>query len=246
MSVVSLLRKILFLPKETAPKKGYDLWAPDYDDQPGNLMLDLDEEIFSGMINQTDMTGKVIADIGCGTGRHWEKMLARKPAKIMGFDVSTGMIEQLKNKFPQAETFLLRDNKMPAIENNSCDIVVSTLAIAHIEEIEDAFGEWNRVLKPGGVIILTDYHPEALAKGANRTFRHRGKLISVRNYVHPVEKVRMLAKQLHWKELRLTERIINDQVKHYYEQQNALLVYEKFRNTPIIYGIHLIKADDPA
>jgi hypothetical protein len=47
-------------------------------------------------------------------------------------------------------------------------------------------------------------------------------------------------------EMRFAERIIDDSVKEYYETQNALPLFEAFRNIPIIYGIHLKKADGTA
>jgi hypothetical protein len=38
---------------------------------------------------------------------------------------------------------------------------------------------------------------------------------------------------------------IDETVKHYYAQQNALKVYEQFKGFPVIYGIHLKRGDDP-
>jgi predicted transcriptional regulator len=95
-------------------------------------------------------------------------------------------------------------------------------------------------------MFLTDYHPEALAKGGRRTFKHQDKLIAVRNYIHPIEKIKRMAGQLGLVETRFTEKIIDDSVKGYYENQQALAIFEKFRGIPIIYGIHLKKANDPA
>jgi len=53
-----------FSTKETDPRRAYDLWAGGYDSQPGNLMLDLDEKLFSELIDPLDIKGAVIADIG--------------------------------------------------------------------------------------------------------------------------------------------------------------------------------------
>jgi ubiquinone/menaquinone biosynthesis C-methylase UbiE len=246
MSFGARLKHILFPPKEQDPGKAYDLWSSAYDSQPGNLMLDLDEVVFNNLMAGTSTSGKVIADIGCGTGRHWKKIFAQHPARLIGYDVSVGMLNKLKEKFSTAETFLSEGDIFPELADSSCDIIISTLTVAHIENIEKALQEWNRVLKPGGEIIITDYHPAALAKGGKRTFRHEGKTVAVKNYIHPIERIRMLAKQLDWAEMRFAERIIDDSVKGYYETQKALPLFESFRNIPIIYGIHLKKADDTA
>lgn len=231
----------LTLRKEKKPAEAYDLWAPGYDNQAGNLVLDLDEEIFSSFFGEIDCIGKLVVDVGCGTGRHWKPIFEKKPAKLIGYDVSIGMLNELKKKFPQAETHLLTDHYLPRLENSSCDIIISTLTIAHIENIEEALKEWDRVLKPGGDIIITDYHPEILAKGGKRTFQHGNKTMIVQNFIHPLEKLRMIARQLQWTELRFAERKIDDSMKSYYEKQNALVLFEKFKGVPVIYAIHFKK-----
>lgn len=242
MSILNRIKSLLFQQREKEPGAAYDLWAAAYDNQPGNLMLDLDEGVFSELLYQTTTCGKSVADIGCGTGRHWSRIFATQPDRLTGYDVSAGMLAKLKEKYPAAETFLLKDELLPELASASCDLVISTLAIAHIEKLETALREWNRVLKPGGEIIITDYHPEALAKGGKRTFKLDGKLIAVKNYVHPIEQLKALARQLGWTELRFTERVIDDSVKGYYERQNALSLFESFRDIPIIYGIHFKKS----
>jgi ubiquinone/menaquinone biosynthesis C-methylase UbiE len=231
----------LFRLKEMEVEDAYNIWSSGYDDQPDNLMLALDEAVFNGLIAEVDFQHKIIADVGCGTGRHWKKIYAKLPARIIGYDVSEGMLRVLKEKFSEAETHQLKSNRLVKLENNSCDILISTLAIAHIRDIEDAFAEWSRVLKKDGHIIITDYHPDALSKGGNRTFRHNGKLIAVKNYIYPTEKIKDIADKLDFKFNAFIEKTIDERVKHYYEKQNAMKVYERFKGMQIIYGAHLTR-----
>jgi ubiquinone/menaquinone biosynthesis C-methylase UbiE len=246
MSVFSKLKKVLFPASEQDPRKAYDRWASAYDTQPGNLMLDLDEAVFSSLLAKTSIQGKVVADIGCGTGRHWNKVMEKQPLHLLGFDVSPGMLAKLKEKFPAAETYELHGELLPSLPAASCDLLISTLTVAHIPAIEKALTEWNRVLKPGGEVIITDYHPLALTKGGKRTFKHEGKTIAVKNYIHTIDAIRRLTTQLGWTELRYTERVIDESVKKYYEQQQAVHLFEAYYNVPIIYGIYLKKTDGPA
>jgi ubiquinone/menaquinone biosynthesis C-methylase UbiE len=227
---------------ETDPEQAYDLWAAAYDAQPDNLMLAMDETLFAALLEQVNVHDKTVIDIGCGTGRHWQKILDKQPKKLTGYDVSAEMLQVLKQKFPSQETFRLNGNRIDAV-SHSCDILVSTLTLAHIAELETALAEWERVLKPGGEIIITDYHPDALAKGGKRTFRHADKLVAVKNYVYSIDHVTQVAKQLGLSVLRISERKIDESVKVYYEKQNALAVYEQFKGVPIIYGLHLKKKD---
>src|SRR5687767_11764545 len=106
MSATTWLRKIFNNPGTSSAATAYDLWSADYDHQPGNLVLDLDEFIFIELLKETSLTGKIVVDIGCGTGRHWSKITSQKPEKTIGYDISKKMLERLKEKFPNAETYL--------------------------------------------------------------------------------------------------------------------------------------------
>jgi ubiquinone/menaquinone biosynthesis C-methylase UbiE len=226
------------LVKEKEVVEAYDLWSANYDSQPGNLMLDLDEILFSKLLDNIDIKNKNIADIGCGTGRHWLKILKEGPESLTGFDVSPGMLNKLKEKFPTAQTHTISDNHFSAIEDGAYDVILSTLTVAHIEKIEEALRAWCRMLKHKGDIIITDFHPDALAFGGKRTFRHQNSQIAVRNFVHPINTIKEILVRHDFHMANEYEKKIDDSVKHYYLEQNALPVYEKFKGFPVIYGIH--------
>jgi len=225
--------------KELEPAKAYDQWSSQYDSQPGNLMLAMDEQLCAELLSATPLQGKIIADIGCGTGRHWAGILAKNPARLIGYDVSAGMLGILRQKYPQAETHLLTSEHLDGLADSSCDLVISTLTVAHIANIEAALKEWRRILRPGGGIFITDYHPDALTKGGQRTFRHNDKTIAVRNHIHSLQKLTEIAGKLDLKVLDRIEKKIDESVKSYYQQQQALPIYERFYGVNIIYGLHL-------
>ena len=226
---------------ELAPEQAYEIWSANYDNQPGNLMLDLDERIFSDLIENIDLRDKEIADIGCGTGRHWQKIYSKNPSNLMGFDVSGSMLAQLKSKFPFARTQKTTDNLLTAIPDSSIDMIISTLTIAHIKNIEEAIASWSRVLKNGGELIVTDFHPTLLANGGKRSFSHGGRSLSVKNYIHSIGKIKTTFNDAGCMLIREEEKTVNEDVKSYYEKKNALAVYERFKGLPVIYGLHLIK-----
>jgi SAM-dependent methyltransferase len=225
------------------PAAAYDIWASSYDHQPDNLMLALDEELCARLLSRVILTNRIVADIGCGTGRHWKKLLDQGPARLVGYDVSPGMLEILRQKYPQAEVHLLEDGVLSKLPTDSVDLVLSTLTIAHIADVEAALKEWHRVLKPGGELIFSDYHPVALARGGQRTFRSGGKTIAIRNHIHPIKKIRSVAGALGMQELVFAERTIDESMRPYYARQQALATYQRFLGVPILYGFHLKKSD---
>jgi len=236
-----LLHKTGLSKYELAPEEAYEIWSANYDKQPGNLMLDLDERIFSDFIENIDLRDKEVADIGCGTGRHWQKIYSKNPSGLMGFDVSGSMLGLLKSKFPSAHTQKTTDNLLTSVPDSSLDIIISTLTVAHIKNIEEAITSWSRVLKNGGELIVTDFHPSLLANGGKRSFTHGGRSLSVKNYIHSIGKIKKTFYDAGFILIREEEKTVNEDVKSYYEKKNALTVYERFKGMPVIYGLHLRK-----
>jgi ubiquinone/menaquinone biosynthesis C-methylase UbiE len=226
---------------EKSVVEAYDLWAEDYDMQPDNLMLHLDEKLFSLLIDATDIKGRNVADIGCGTGRHWPKIFSKQPESLTGFDVSGGMLDKLNKKYPSAHTSMITDNLFSNIPDAVYDVIISTLTVAHIEDIEQALQAWSRLLKNDGEIIITDFHPHTLAFGGKRTFKHNNSLVAVRNYVHPIYTIKDVLVKNGFKLLRQEEIKIDEGMIPFYSKQNAMHVYEKYKGFPVIYGIHLKK-----
>lgn len=225
------------IPEEEAGA-AYDLWSANYDDQPGNLMLDLDEKLFSRLLAGTCVKGKKVADIGCGTGRHWAKIQRQHPLSVTGFDVSAGMLHCLMEKFPEAEVHLIDNNLLPNVPTDTFDVIASTLTVAHIENLEQALLTWCRILKSDGEILITDFHPDSLAIGGKRTFKHGNGHIAVRNFVHTVQFIKDFLSAHHYQLFYEEQIMIDETVRHYYEQQRALHVYKKFEGMPILYGLH--------
>jgi ubiquinone/menaquinone biosynthesis C-methylase UbiE len=230
--------------KEKESVEAYDIWSVNYDDQPGNLMLDLDDTLFSDLLQDLNLARKQVADIGCGTGRHWDKLLKHKPKSLTGFDVSAGMLKRLEQKFPKAQTYQITDNLFADVPDQSYNAIISTLTIAHIKNIEEALQAWCRILKPGGDIIITDFHPGTLAYGGKRTFKHHNKQIAVQNYVHQLAEIKEIMLNNNFILAAQEEVKIDEKVKHYYTNQNALHVYESYKGFPIIYGLHFKKKND--
>jgi ubiquinone/menaquinone biosynthesis C-methylase UbiE len=243
--MVEAIKNILqqAMPGRSAKKasEAYDLWSNTYDFQPGNLMLDLDELLVTHLLAQVDLSGKTIIDVGCGTGRHWSKLQEKTPASIIGFDVSAGMLKKLQVKFPGALTMQTSDNLLRGLPDCSVDFLLTTLTIAHIRNPEEAIQSWSRVLKKEGHVLLTDFHPEMLQKGGRRSFQHKGKSLTVLNYIHPLEVIKKLFGKYGFTRIREEEKYIDATVKHYYTSQNALSIYERFQGMGVIYGLLLKK-----
>ncbi len=243
MHLLQKIRNRLFppLPVVHEPSDAYNVWAAQYDEQPENLMMHLDELLFAELMQAVPLTDRVVVDIGCGTGRHWQRILEHGPAELVGYDVSDGMLTELKKKFPDARVQLVTDNSLGAVRDASVDVVLSTLTIAHLPDIREAIAAWSRILRPGGHLLFTDFHPDLLASGGKRDFRSGNRHIIIRNQVYPIPLLEKLATDAGLQYCQYSERVIDERVRHYYEKQDALDIYERFRGMPVIYGLHFTR-----
>jgi len=236
-----LIRRTNPFTPEMDTASAYDDWSESYDHQPGNLVLDLEESIFSRLIEPLDLRGAIVIDFGCGTGRHWAKIYEKYPGHLMGFDLSDGMLARLKEKFPRATVARTKNMLPPEIPAAWVGCLISTLTLAHIPRCEQTIASWARVLKPGADLILTDFHPEILRKGATRSFTHQHRTRTIVSHIRAIDKLCRIFKDHGFELLRKEERIVDEQTKPYYEAKDALAQYEKFRGYPLVFGFHLKK-----
>jgi ubiquinone/menaquinone biosynthesis C-methylase UbiE len=99
--------------------------------------------------------GKPVWDLGCGPGQT-TKYLKDLGVEISGLDLSEIMLEQAREAHPDIE-FKRGSILELDFENNSIAGVVAFYAIVHFsrKQVEKAFREVFRVLKPGGRFLLT-------------------------------------------------------------------------------------------
>jgi ubiquinone/menaquinone biosynthesis C-methylase UbiE len=86
-----------------------------------------------------------IADVASGTGRH-AAYLAERGHEVIAFDVTAEMLAHGSGPRVQAD---LRSLPLP---DDSVDAAVCTLALTHLPDLDAAFGELARVVRPGGTL----------------------------------------------------------------------------------------------
>lgn len=229
------------LKRPVKPTKAYNLWAENYENEVDNLIFELEKKILEKLFVDIDIKDKAVLDYGCGTGRNWPDILSKNPSKIIGCDISSEMLLQLISKYPQAETYLIKEKNFPSIPYGTIDFILSTLVVAHIKNIKNLFGAWNNYLSAGGVIIISDLHPELLREGGKRTFMHENKNLEIKNFVHSIEDIIRICSELNLEVEEIFEEFITRELKEFYERNNALHIYDRFRNMPLIYGMRIRK-----
>jgi len=107
--------------------------------------------------------GTRLLDIGAGTGT-LAVLAARAEARVLGFDVSAGMLRVAREKVKKAgleDRVTLEEMGvagMDRFEDESFDVVASTLVFSELspDERNYALNHCRRVLRPGGHLVLAD------------------------------------------------------------------------------------------
>jgi ubiquinone/menaquinone biosynthesis C-methylase UbiE len=227
-------------PIEMDPASGYDLWSSTYDEELGNLLVARDDVLFAELLERVRPRGKIVVDIGCGTGRHWRKILRHEPAELVGYDVSAGMLERLRAKYPGARTYQASAEHLDHTRDETCDLAISTLALCHVPDVASAVAEWSRVLRPGGDVLVTDFHPAAASNGVC-SFRSRGELVTVELHAYTLAALVAGAARLGLLLVEAVERVVDESMRQDYEARGMVPVFERMRGVPLLYGLHLRK-----
>jgi len=107
-----------------------------------------------------DVKNKKILDLGCAGG-WFTNYLLEKDADVIAIDVNKNMVEKTKervnNKCPVIQADI--NNGFDFIENCTFDIVLASLVLHYINNLEKAFSEINRILKINGLLIFSTHHP---------------------------------------------------------------------------------------
>jgi ubiquinone/menaquinone biosynthesis C-methylase UbiE len=108
-----------------------------------------------------DVQGKRVLDAGCGGG-FYSLLLSERGAKVLGIDGSKEMIEIAKRKASSRmldAEFLIGDISDLRIKDSTFDLVLSTLVLMDVEELDQAISEVVRVTRDGGDIVILVQHP---------------------------------------------------------------------------------------
>lgn len=163
------------------PADGYRIWSATYD-QP-NTAFAFDEPIV-GEILDTVPAG-VAVDAACGTGR-MAASLAARGHRVIGVDGSPEMLAFARKRVPEGE-FAAGDLTALPIPDGMADLVVCSLALTHVRALEPVMAEFARVLRPGGQLVISDIHPDAVARGLNPSVRlEDGSPGRIASYPHAI------------------------------------------------------------
>lgn len=147
----------------------FDNIAPKYDFLNRSLSMGIDVLWRRKAIKMlADLKPQVVLDVATGTGDvalEIHKQL--KPERIVGLDLSPGMLEVGKQKVAKkglSDTIemVVGDSENLPFEDNTFDAITVAFGVRNFENLNAGLAEMNRVLKPGGKLIVLEFsHPKS-------------------------------------------------------------------------------------
>ena len=110
---------------------------------------------------------KTILDVATGTGDLAIAMLKAKPEKVIGIDISNGMLEVGRKKMKEKSldhiiTLQQADSEELPYEDNSFDAVCVSFGARNFENLEKGLTEMRRVLRDGGQLYILEFSQPTL------------------------------------------------------------------------------------
>ncbi len=105
---------------------------------------------------------KFILDVATGTGDFAIEALKLHPEKIIGVDISEGMLEVGRKKIKgmgqeSIIELLTGDSENLPFEENKFDAVIVAFGVRNFENLEKGLAEMLRVIKPGGRVVVLEF-----------------------------------------------------------------------------------------
>lgn len=137
-----------------------------------------------------DVSNKKILDLGCGDGGY-SRALAHKGANVTSIDCATDAInfaiKKANDESLKVEHFVRNSNDLYDIGDGTFDIVLCSMMLMDIEDLDGTIQEIYRVIKPKGKVFISILHPCFKPKESKWTMEDETIKVIVADYFNPTE-----------------------------------------------------------
>ena len=179
------------MPIRLSPLESYRRWSQTWESDPSAIVA-LESRWLSPWL--TRLEGKRLLDLSCGVGR-WLLHARAQGAIVFGTDLCQEMLIEAKKKAGLSRRLALADTCSLPFRDGCADIALCALSLGHITPVESAVTELARIVRPGGELIVSDFHSGALRHGWKRTFRSDGELYEVESHPYTTHQILQCAEE---------------------------------------------------
>jgi malonyl-CoA O-methyltransferase len=205
-------------------REGYRRWAPHYEAETAVSFLE--DRLVKTLTPPT--SGRRLLDVGCGIGR---RMRGLGTSLAIGVDVTPEMLGEQRGLEPVAAA----DIRALPFNTATFDLVWCRLVIGHIRELDAAYAELARVCRARGAVVVSDFHPDAVAAGHRRTFRDTdGTSHEIEHFVHDMAAHEAAAKRAGLTRTIRQDGIVGPLIRRFYSAASRMDAYESQRGLKLV------------
>jgi len=140
----------------------FDNISENYDDLNRVISLGIDVKWRKKVVKIVGKNNpKQILDIATGTGDLVLMMASLNPDRIVGLDISAGMLEVGKRKIKKAKLsdkieMIVGDSEEMPFNDNTFDAITVSFGVRNFAHLDKGIKEIARVLKPTGVLVILE------------------------------------------------------------------------------------------
>ena len=123
-----------------------------------------------------DLSGKTVLDVGCGDGRDMVTYHLLGAEKVFGIDSSRGMVRRAYARFAGLSEVdrhagiisycdIERTGSLlhPTLPSDYFDVVTAKMSLHYVRDLDKAYNNLARVLRPNGALAFVVHHPASQA-----------------------------------------------------------------------------------
>jgi ubiquinone/menaquinone biosynthesis C-methylase UbiE len=159
----------------------HDRLASDWDERYQKASFRARLVVLAECLDGKDLTGTEWLDAGCGTGT-LSRWLVEHGCSVLGIDAAPKMISSAATlaksvnhpgglRFQQVETI----ERLP-LDSNSVDGILCSSVLEYVQDPEAGLAEFARVLRPGGILIISVPNAHSVIRRVQVTGRRVGRV----------------------------------------------------------------------
>lgn len=184
-------------------------------DSVAQLQRDVGTALLQYLPDELPANARVL-DLGSGTGFFTARLHRKYPAtQIIGVDIAQGMLQFARTTHASEIYWLGGDAENLPLADQSIDVIFSSLAIQWCNNLPQLMTELQRVLKPGGKLLIATLGPATLHE-LKAAWQQVDNYVHVNRFAPPteiaaaVERSGLQLVQLNQRELTLYFARVND------------------------------------
>jgi len=148
-------------------------WAKNYRNTENEVFFEIAFNEIANTLNAPN--GSSVLDAGCGSCRHSPR-LAKHGMQVTAVDYSEYIVKKAKESIEiqgLSDSISVKQEDLLnfSFPNESFNFVLCWGVLMHIPSVEEAIAEVSRVLKPGGIIVLSEVNMNSIEVKLTETLR---------------------------------------------------------------------------